>query len=172
MRPCIHLLAAALALALAAPARAQADPRALCDTAAAYHELDFWVGEWDVQVGERTVGTNRIERVVHGCALVEHWRDASGVEGQSLFYYQRARRDWKQVWVSPGAVKEKHLVARYPGGAVRFQGELPMPNGSFVLDRTTLTPLPGGRVRQVIEQSSDGGATWTVGFDAVYVRRR
>jgi hypothetical protein len=39
-----------------------------------------------------------------------------------------------------------------------------------VLDRTTLTPLADGRVRQVIERSSDGGTTWTTGFDAMYVR--
>jgi hypothetical protein len=32
----------------------------------------------------------------------------------------------------------------------------------------SLTPLPGGTVRQVIEESRDGGATWQVGFDAVY----
>jgi hypothetical protein len=38
-----------------------------------------------------------------------------------------------------------------------------------MLDRTTLTPLGNGRVRQVIETSRDGGKTWRVGFDAVYV---
>ncbi len=35
----------------------------------------------------------------------------------------------------------------------------PQADGSRVLDRTTLTPLPAGRVRQVIEQSRDGGDT-------------
>jgi len=31
--------------------------------------------------------------------------------------------------------------------------------------------LGDGRVRQVIETSRDGGKTWRVGFDAIYVRR-
>lgn len=53
---------------------------------------------------------------------------------------------------------------------VRFQGELPREDGSLVLDRTTLSPLPDGRVRQVIETSTDGGRTWEVGFDAYYSR--
>jgi hypothetical protein len=39
-----------------------------------------------------------------------------------------------------------------------------------LLDRTTLAPLPGGRVRQTIEISRDGGQAWTPAFDAFYVR--
>jgi hypothetical protein len=62
-------------------------------------------------------------------------------------------------------------VARFPNGAVRFQGALPRMDGTFVLDRTTLTPVATGQVRQVIEQSVDGGQNWIVGFDAMYVRR-
>jgi hypothetical protein len=157
------------------PSRAQAatpppGSAAGCDTIPAYHALDFWVGEWIVSAGGQVVGRNRIEKVVHGCALIENWTDATGIDGKSLFYYHRVRQDWKQVWVDPGGVKEKHLVARYPDGSVRFQGELPRPNGAFVLDRTTLSPLADGSVRQVIEQSVDGGKTWLVGFDAVYRR--
>jgi hypothetical protein len=166
----LETLGIAVTLLLATPAhplRAQAAP---CDTIPAYHTLDFWIGDWVVTVGSEVVGHNRIEKVVHGCALIENWTDATGVDGKSLFYYQRARQDWKQIWVDPAGVKEKHLVARYPNGAVRFQGELPRPNGAFVLDRTTLSPLGDGTVRQVIEQSQDGGTTWIVGFDAIYRR--
>jgi hypothetical protein len=141
-----------------------------CDTIPDYHALDFWVGTWDVLAQGQVVGHNRIEKVVHGCALIENWTDAMGGEGKSLFYYQRARQDWKQVWVDAGGVKEKHVVGRYDDGSVRFQGELPRPTGAFVLDRTTLSPLRDGTVRQVIEQSVDGGKTWTVGFDAIYRR--
>jgi hypothetical protein len=68
-------------------------------------------------------------------------------------------------------LKEKRLVEDYVGG-VRFQGELPLRDGSTLLDRTTLTPLPDGRVRQVIEQSRDGGKSWRVGFDALYLPAR
>jgi len=39
------------------------------------------------------------------------------------------------------------------------------------LHRTTLTPLDGGHVRQLIEESTDDGATWAVEFDAIYVPR-
>ena len=45
-------------------------------------ELDFWVGEWDVQVGGRMAGTNRIEKILDGCAVMEFWTGADGGEGR------------------------------------------------------------------------------------------
>ena len=135
--------------------------------------LDFWVGEWNVSVGEQHVGTNRIEKILEGCAILEHWVAADGGEGKSLFYHQPATGEWKQVWVTttpdrPGGVKEKTLVERLPDGGLRFQGEIPVPGGGKYLDRTTLTPAGDGTIHQVIEHSTDDGETWQVGFDALY----
>lgn len=142
-------------------------------TGAPYAELDFWVGEWDVFVGERIVGSNRIEKTLDGCAVLEHWQDAGGREGKSLFYISAPDGPWKQVWVADGgAVKEKQLLERLADGGLRFQGRLVhATTGAPYLDRTTLTPRPDGRVRQLIEISTDEGATWQPTFDAVYVRR-
>lgn len=139
------------------------------------HLLDFWVGEWDVFVGDRLVGRNRIEPILGGCAITETWRDRRGNEARSLFYYLPAERSWRQVWVTgralaPGGVKEKRLVERLEHGGLRFQGEIRPPAGPAYLDRTTLEPGPRGKVRQIIEVSTDGGATWQATFDADYVR--
>lgn len=144
-----------------------------CD-AAIFHRLDFWVGDWEVRSEGRTVGRNRVEKVLGGCAVTEHWRSAGGGVGRSLFYVVPAEGMWKQVWVTsnatgPGGVKEKRLLDGYDGPGVRFQGRVLLPEGGSYLDRTTLSPRDGGRVRQVIETSSDGGASWRVRFDAVYL---
>jgi hypothetical protein len=45
-------------------------------------------------------------------------------------------------------------------------------DGTSHLDRTTLVPLSGGRVRQTIEISRDAGKTWEVTFDAEYRPRK
>jgi len=140
-----------------------------------YRKLDFWLGHWDVfdvQDGSKG-GENFIEKILDGCALVENWHelDPRGADGKSLFYYQPATRQWKQVWVTAmGPIKEKKLVEEMKDGGLRFQGEIPKPDGTSYLDRTTLTPLTGERVRQVIEISRDGGKTWQVTFDAEYRR--
>ncbi len=138
-----------------------------------HHELDFWLGDWEVFADGKLDGTNRIERVLDGAALMENWHDVDGHEGKSWFYFYRPENRWKQVWVTDlGGVKEKALVELLANGAVRFRGELPQRDGRKLLDQTTLTPLPDGTVRQVIEQSADGGQTWRTTYDAIYRRRK
>ena len=45
------------------------------------------------------------------------------------------------------------------------------PNGAPVVQRISWTPEPDGRVRQMWQQSRDGGKTWTVAFDGWYRRK-
>lgn len=148
-----------------------------CTSQPAFSWLDFWVGEWDVFVGGKKVGRNRIERILDGCAVSEDWTDANGRQGRSLFYVDTATRTWKQVWVTDralarGGVKEKALIERGPDGSLRFQGEIRLEGSGSYLDRTTLTPAGPDRVRQVIEVSTDRGQSWTTTFDGRYVRRK
>src|SRR5215813_7687686 len=143
-----------------------------CDQNPVYQKLDFWVGEWDVfdiKSGQKD-GFNRIEKTLKGCALIENWTEATdGSEGKSLFYVERATSQWKQVWVEDsGGMKEKSLQDSYTGEGVRFQGEILHKSGGSHLDRTTLAPMSGGRVRQTIEISKDNGKTWEVVYDAEY----
>jgi hypothetical protein len=147
-----------------------------CGADPTYHVLDFWLGDWIVVADGKEAGTNRVEKILAGCAVSELWHDADGGRGDSLFFVQPVTRRWKQVWVTdqatlPCGLKEKQLVARLPGGGTRFQGEIQVPDGRVILDRTTLTPAPDGRVHQVIEISRDGGSTWATTFDAWYIRR-
>jgi hypothetical protein len=131
--------------------------------------LDFWLGRWSVRTRDGgRAGTNLVERALDGYAVLEHWRDVNGVEGKSLFYFDRAAGTWQQLWVHEGWVKRKALVAAGPG-RVRFEGEAVGPGGRYP-DRTTLTALPDGTVSQLIEHSRDGGATWEASFDAIYER--
>ena len=137
-----------------------------------FSAMDFWVGSWTVWSGGQQVGTNRIRKVQDGCAIEEHWEGAGGGTGQSLFYYLPASGQWKQVWVTPfaraaGGIKEKARIDA-PGESVRFRGTIRREDGTTYLDQTTLTPLDGGRVRQLIEVSTDGGETWEATFDAEY----
>jgi len=57
-------------------------------------------------------------------------------------------------------------------GAMRFHGEHVDRSGHKVLSRMSFTPLKDGHVRQLIEESGDGGTTWSVWFDGNYAPRR
>jgi|SRR5664279_4106445 hypothetical protein len=147
-----------------------------CDQNPIYHKFDFWVGEWDVfdiKSGAKD-GTNRIEKTLKGCAIIENWTEsADSSEGKSLFYVQRATGQWKQVWVEDsGGIKEKSRQESYTGEGIRFQGEILHKGGGSHFDRTTLQPMSGGRVRQTIEISRDGGKSWEIVYDAEYRRKK
>lgn len=171
-RVALRIVVSAIVL-LCARGAVTAQDKPGCDTPV-YRQLDFWVGTWDVRLDGRdtVVGTNTIEKTLDGCAILEHWTDTSGSRGKSLFYFHRADRVWKQVWVTDmGRVKEKRMLSESTSTVVVFQGELRLDDGARVLDRTTLTDMGNGLVRQRIAQSADGGATWNTGFDAIYTRR-
>jgi len=134
-------------------------------------ELDFWVGEWDVVDAQGTrLGENRIEKVVHGHLILEHWTSAAGKSGKSANYFDPVSRVWKQAWVGAGG-DVIEMSGRFRDGAMRFEGRQLKTDGTIELHRTTLTPLPDGRVQQHIEQSQDDGATWSVWFEGLYVPR-
>jgi hypothetical protein len=156
-----------------APAGAPDPAPPPCRDDPAHARLDFWIGRWVVfEKNGAKDGDNTVEKALGGCAVLEHWRAADGSAGESFFYVRRAEKRWKQVWVTDsGAVKEKAEQLDFPGPGLRFQGEIPLPSGETILDRTTLTPLPDGRVRQVIEQSRDGGRTWSA-WEGIYVRAK
>lgn len=160
---------------LAMPLQAKDGESPGCGESDLYGLLDFWLGEWDVYVRDEFVGRNTIERTLAGCAVLEHWTSAEGGRGLSLFFVD-GEATWKQVWVTdyamlPGGVKEKTHQPLTRTDQVRFQGRIYREGGQSYLDRTTLTDLGDGRVRQVIEVSQDEGEKWRVVFDAEYRRK-
>lgn len=165
----------ALALLAAAPAFAADEPP--CRAHDTGDALDFWLGDWRVTSidGKTFFGENHVTLNLDGCAVHEDWTGATGGRGQSLFFFDAREGQWAQIWVTAdtsraGGLKHKKLVERTADGGVRFEGELTGETGAPYLDRTTLAPLGGGDVRQLIEISVDGGMTWRTTFDARYSR--
>ncbi len=130
--------------------------------------LNFWIGKWIVTSGGKKDGDDTVEKWVDGNAIVEHWRDTDGHEGKSFFYYMPAKKQWKQVWVTDGEGYKEKLSEPFENG-IRFSGIVYLPNGKTYHDRTTLTKLPNGDVRQVIESSRDE-KSWKVQYEANYHR--
>jgi hypothetical protein len=161
----------ALFLLLAPAAELQAQARCSSE---AYRQLDFWVGDWDVRLQDGTLaGRDVVEKSLDGCLVLEHWTDGRQNRGESVFYVHPGTKTWKQVWVTgSGSVKEKQMTAAPQPRAVSFAGESFLPDGTAMPDRTTLIRLANGTVRQIIEQSRDGGKTWQTTFDAVYTLRK
>ena len=163
-------LAALLVAAVAGSLGAQQAPSTCA--APEHRQFDFWIGMWDVFNPEgRQVGVNTISLELNGCALHEAWQSVRGPHrGNSYNIYDRASGGWHQTWVDNSG-----LLLRLDGGLVGesmvLEGRSQESGGTDRRDRITWTPREDGSVRQVWEQSTDGGQTWTVAFDGRYVKR-
>ncbi|HEY6961725.1 MAG TPA: hypothetical protein VI408_07545 [Gaiellaceae bacterium] len=136
--------------------------------------LAFWAGRWTVQDATtgKLVGTSVITAELDGNAVVERWHGAGGLDGLSLFWFDRIAGTWRQAWAtSLGYAKQKQQVQVDDPLSIRFLGLVTTPDAVVVRDRTTLTDLQDGRVRQVIETAPVDRDAWDTGFDAIYVPR-
>jgi len=159
-------------LALAAQESLTGEPGAngAC-SAAEYRQFDFWVGEWVVTSNGQPAGTNTIEAIHGGCALQENWQGAGegGISGSSFNIYDAATGKWHQTWVDASGTLLQ-LDGGRVGASMVLSGERPAPEGKGTAQhRITWTPNEDGSVRQLWEASSDGGDTWNVLFDGLYV---
>jgi hypothetical protein len=145
--------------------------RSPCREQEEFRTFDFWVGTWEVRTADgQLAGHNRIESAQQGCVLVEYWTGASGHTGMSMNYLDKTSDDWVQLWT--GAEGSQILIR---GGltddGMLLEGQIHyVSNGTTAPFRGLWTPLPDGRVRQLFEQSSDGGKTWEPWFEGFYSR--
>jgi hypothetical protein len=125
------------------------------------HEFDFWIGKWTVyQTGtEKIVGYNTIEPVAAGCGLQENWKDITGSSiGTSLNKFNNQSGRWQQFWIDNSGLTLE-LAGNYT------DNKMIMSNAS---SRITWFNNTDGTVRQLWEQTTDGGKSWTVAFDGLY----
>jgi tetratricopeptide (TPR) repeat protein len=128
--------------------------------------FDFFVGRWHVTTPDGTVaGTNHIEAVLGGAALIERWTSTHGYTGTSLNRLDPASRTWRQTWVDDQGDVVEFVDGRYDDGAMRF-----VAHRDGVDRRLTFFHQGPDALRQLSEQSEDGGATWSVEYDLRYRR--
>jgi hypothetical protein len=144
--------------------------RVPCEHVPEYDQFDFWLGEWRVVDPAGTFqGTNKIEKTQGGCLILENWVGAGGTPGTSMNYYDLHAKEWVQVWISP--MLQLDIRGGIVDGSMVLTGNVyQTQSGTYSPFRGTWTPMEDGVVRQLFEQSSDGGKTWTTVFDGRYHR--
>jgi hypothetical protein len=139
---------------------------------AAHRQFDFWLGDWDVSTPQGTpAGTNRVERILDGCALQERWEASDGSKGTSLSSYDAVGHKWRQTYVDDtGQVLV--LEGDFKDGRMVLQGEKAMGRQKGALQRISWQVVPGDKVRQRWDISQDDGKTWSVLFEGLYAKKR
>jgi uncharacterized protein (TIGR02246 family) len=171
-----QLLLATALLAPSAAAQPAANARP-CVDAPEYRRFDFWIGDWDVssavKPSQGPPALSRIELIEDGCVIFETYRTAGGYSGRSLNSYHPDKQHWEQFWTdNKGAIH--HYVGRFQGGKLVYEADgvrATSPSSPPAKARMTFFDQGRDQVRQLGEQSTDGGKTWTTTYDLVYRRR-
>lgn len=148
-----------------------------CRAGAVSHQLDFWIGDWNVSPWAQTggdpasAGVNRVTAMLDRCGLLEEWAGTAGDFGKSINFYDTNRAKWRQIWIADNGGSLDY-EGSFTGGAMRFEGWTKNQAGQRVLQKLTFFPISPDTVRQLFESSIDDGKTWTPGFDAMYVRKK
>lgn len=163
-----------LAITASATSRPIAPPQTTSQPAACsapeYHQLDFWIGDWDaydVDAPKTPVARTRVDRLLNGCVLKENYQGVNGTEGQSFSIYDSTRKLWHQSWVTnrgkllviEGQLQNGEIVL---SGTDNFTATHPVIRGTWKPD-----PAAGG-VRETAVTSTDNGATWQPLFDLIF----
>ena len=154
-------------LTVMVPAHAQAPS---CSDDEQSHQFDFWIGEWEVFAGDEQAGVNSIQPILDGCVLQENWKGAKGSAGSSFNFYNPQTSKWQQFWVWRNGTT-LDLSGGIEDGKMILSGVSEDRDGKSVVNRITWTPNSDGTVRQLWEQSTDGGKTWAVSFDGLYKKK-
>ena len=136
-----------------------------------FKQFDFWVGEWTVSEQGQQVATSSVQRIVGECVVYENYFESDGFVGKSFNFYDGTLRKWRQTWVD-GTGRASEFVGEYKDGAMRFEGESHLSDGTKIWRRMTLFNLSPTQVRQLSFASADGGKTWNVNYDYVYTRMK
>lgn len=153
----------------------QQPPPSPCKTQPEYRQFDFWVGEWDVEVKGAPAGRPKprssIQLILNDCVVLENWMPPNNAGGKSFNLYNRVTKKWEQTWVdgTGGTIK---FTGGLQGANMHYTSESTRPDGTTQLGRMTYFPVDKDHVRQLWETSTDGGKTWTVAFDGMYVRKK
>ena len=134
-----------------------------------YHQLDFWIGDWDVfeiANASKPVARVQVKRILDDCVLREDYQDAEGHKGQSFSIYDVSRKMWHQSWVTNRG-QLLLLDGKPEGSALVLHASERTAEGKDKLTRGIWKPVEGG-VRETAVTSVDGGKTWTPWFDLMF----
>lgn len=165
----LPMIAASMTLAASAHAQQQAAP---CDGPET-HQLDFWIGEWQLAYSEKgkpAASHNRITKILDGCVILEEFDGAPGspLQGRSVSMYDRQSGRWKQTWVdNSGAYLD--FTGGLEDGRMVFARQAQR-EGKHFLQRMVFDDVKPASLRWLWQRSDDDGRTWKTLWEIAYQR--
>lgn len=177
------LLAAGILGALASPEAlaqpAQEERARPCDTPEG-HQLDFWIGEWELawpagqggaSEGEEGRGTNAISRTLGDCIVYEQFEsETTGLSGRSWSTYDPRSGQWRQTWVDDQGSYLTFTGGLRDGRMELYGPERTTPDGRTFRMRMIWTDVTEDSLTWRYQRTTDAGETWTDAWVIQYRR--
>lgn len=139
-----------------------------------HHQLDFWIGDWDVSPAGATmvIAESTIRPLDGGCSILEEWRPFAGAGGHSISSYDRNDSAWHQEWMD-GTGARTTFLGHFEEGAMRLNNLAPPPPGApaNLRRRMSYQQIDADTVRQWGERFNEQTQQWVVTWDFTYRRR-
>jgi len=166
----VLVIACAAFCAASLEVHAAAQPSPWGCSATEYHQLDFWIGDWDTFDSDAPTGPSvaraHVDPIAMGCAVHELYEQEDGLIGDSILSYDPVRKAWQQTWVTNrGSIMV--ISGNFRDGALVLEGDAHLMDGRTVAQRITWKNESDG-VRESAVLSKDGGKTWAPAFDVVF----
>jgi len=145
-----------------------------------HHRFDFMIGTWHtIDPGSPTVpaaeGESTVEPMLDGCVVHEHRsliRQGKRLfDGDAYWGYDSTTKHWLLFYMDD----QSHMQVyggREEASHLAFYRERPDPDGKRILIRILYAPGKTSSYRQIVERSSDHGATWQPGGVTTYQSKR
>lgn len=140
-----------------------------CASAPEFRQFDYWLGEWDVEIGGQRQAQSSIQLILNDCVIFENYTDFRGYAGKSFSLYDVNTKKWEQRYVdTTGALH--HWTGALDNGVMTFRWDYEL-NGQKSYNRMSYVKEGPDHVRQILEASPDG-KTWAKTYDGLYIRRK
>jgi len=142
-----------------------------CEHQPESRQFDFWIGEWDVVTtqGHDPAGSSSIQLILNNCVILENW--TGGITGKSFNHYDAATKKWIQDW-GESASNGVHFEGTLENGTMSFYADNLNADGTRLRRHLQFFKLDEDHVRQISQQSTDRGKTWSVEYDLTYSRKK
>ena len=142
-----------------------------CTVQPEFRHLDFFVGEWDLQIQGQSVQSTNVRLELADCIVHQDDTVQNGYQAKATHFYNAELGKWQQAYIDTRGAFAL-WTGEFKDGVLTYSREAVATNGAKTSHRSTFTKIDADRIHQVYEHSTDGGKTWTTTFDAFYVRRK
>ena len=135
-------------------------------------QFNFWIGDWELTWNDTSHGTNRVQKIMDGCAVNENfYSPALKYSGSSWSMYNPRLKLWQQTWIDN------------QGGYIALSGKFEnnemtlttasqkLPDGSEIISRMVFFNITPQNFDWRWESTKDNSASWQTNWLIHYKRK-